>query len=240
MFDAFTVLAMIPARGGSKGVIRKNVRLLGGKPLLAHSVLTARQSRYIDRIIVSTDDKAMRRVALDWGAQAPFLRPAALGQDKVMDYPVLEHCLNWLREREGYEPDVIVYLWPTGALRQADDIDDAIALLAKNPDADSVRSVHEAVKSPYKMWELGERFMTPLMRLKGVKDFHHAPRQTLPKVYQSNPYACVLWRRTLRKKKSLLGDKVLPFIIERPVVDLDTEADFALAGWMLERQSGRS
>lgn len=235
-----SVLAVIPARKGSKGVARKNMRMLDGKPLLAHSILSAKASRYIDRIVVTTDDEEMRRAALEHGAEAPFLRPANLAADLTPDYPVLEHCLTWLRRRKKYEPDLIVYLLPTGALRSVEDVDQSIELLAKNPGADSVRTVNEPPKSPYKMWAPGKRFMKPLLKLKGRKDAHHAPRQTLPAVYQTNPYAFVLWPRTLKRYRSLIGSKVLPLLIKRPVVDLDTEADFASAEWLLHSERSRT
>jgi CMP-N,N'-diacetyllegionaminic acid synthase len=232
-----SVLAVTPARKGSKGIVRKNLRPLGGTPLLAHSILTAKKSQYIDRIVVSTDDEVMQKTALDYGAEAPFLRPAELASDTTTDYPVLKHCLDWLKEHEGYEPAMIAYLWPTGALRTVEDVDAAIELLARHPDADSVRTVNEAPKSPYKMWKLGERFMTPLLTLEGVKDSHHAPRQSLPKVYQTNPYALVLWKRTMDRYGSTIGKNVLPLVIDRPVVDIDTELDLIAAEWLLKQQS---
>ena len=230
------VLAIVPARKGSKGIFRKNIRSFGGTPLLAHSILTAKKSQYIDRIVVSTDDNAMRKIATDYGALAPFLRPKELGGDTVMDFPVVDHCLIWLKNHELYEPDIVVYLWPTGALRRIVDVDKAIELLVANPKADSVRTVSQASRSPYKMWRLGKKFMTPFVTLKGVKDSHHAPRQSLPKIYQSNPYALAVWTRTLRKHKSLIGKKVLPLVIHRPVVDIDTELDFVAAEWLLTNQ----
>ena len=161
MYQNFKVLALIPARGGSKGIPGKNIRLLAGKPLIAHSIEQAKASKYVDRVIISTDDEKITQVAREFGAEVPFMRPAEIAQDLTPDFPAFEHCLDWLKEYEGYEPDIVVHLRPTGPLRTSKQIDDGIELLAKYPEADSVRSVNEPPKSPYKMWVIGENFMKP-------------------------------------------------------------------------------
>src|SRR5512140_3943973 len=110
-------LAIIPARGGSKGIPRKNIRDVAGYPLIAYSIAAGLQARTVTRVIVSTDDEEIAAVAREWGAETPFLRPAEFAQDKTTDLPVFEHALKWLEEVEGYHPDVIVQLRPTSPIR---------------------------------------------------------------------------------------------------------------------------
>src|SRR3989344_749868 len=119
MYHTSRILALIPARGGSKGVPGKNIRLLAGAPLIAHSIRAAQESNYIDRVIVSTDDEKIAEVARIYGAEVPFLRPKEFAQDLTPDYPVFEHCLQWLAANENYRPDIVVHLRPTGPLRAA-------------------------------------------------------------------------------------------------------------------------
>jgi N-acylneuraminate cytidylyltransferase len=197
MHRRLSVLALIPARGGSKGVPRKNIRPLAGLPLIAHTIRAAARCPSIDRIIVSTDDVEIARVARRFGADVPFLRPRALAQDQTTDAPVVKHCLDFLRKSERYQPDIIVFLRPTGPFRTTRQIESAIALLAAHRRADSVRSVNMPRKTPYKMWVPGRPFMKPLLRLPGVREPFNAPRQSLPVVWESNPAINVMWSRTV-------------------------------------------
>lgn len=241
MYRDYKILALIPARSGSKGVPGKNIRLLAGKPLIAHSIAAALDSKYIDRVIVSTDGEEIAAVAKKYGAEVPFLRPPELAGDRTLDFPVFEHCLNWLRENENYVPDLIVHLRPTGPVRDVKQIDEAIELLARHPEADSVRSVNEPAKTPYKMWSIEGEFMKPLFAsLPGINEPYGAPRQALPKVYETNPNIGVMWRDTVLKKKSVIGEKTLPYIIEGPVVDIDNLSDFDMAELLLKKNSQSS
>lgn len=236
MYNDLKVLALIPARGGSKGVPKKNIRLLAGKPLIAHSIDAARASQYIDRIIVSTDDTEIAEAARAHGAEVPFVRPAELAQDLTPDTPVFEHCLAWLKEHEGYEPHLIVHLRPTGPLRTSQEIDESIELLASHPEADSVRSVEEPPKPPFKMWQPEGNYIKPFAAVAGLKDFHTMPRQMLPKVYQTTADIGVLWTRTVIEKNSVIGDYVLPFFLKRPTVDIDHEIDFDFAELLMKKR----
>ena len=130
------VLAIIPARGGSKGIPRKNIRPFSGSPLIAWSIAAARQSQAVTRVIVSTDDEQIAAVAREWGAEAPFLRPAEFAQDQTTDLPVFQHALGWLVENESYHPDVVVQLRPTSPIRPAGYVDDAVRILLEHPDTD--------------------------------------------------------------------------------------------------------
>ena len=235
VYNNFNVLALIPARGGSKGIPKKNIRPLAGKPLIAWSIEAARESRVIDRVIVSTDSEEIAAVAREAGAEVPFLRPAELAGDLTPDAPVFEHALAWLKENENYEPDLIVHLRPTGPLRTGEEIDEAIELLTAHPEADSVRSVEEPDKPPFKMWQMEGEYMKPFAVVQGMKDFHTMPRQMLPKVYQTTADIGVMRRRTVTEKKSIIGDIVLPYFLRRSTVDIDKEIDFEIAEILLRK-----
>jgi CMP-N,N'-diacetyllegionaminic acid synthase len=136
------ILGVITARGGSKGLPGKNLRLLAGKPLIAHTIDTARESQAFDRVILSTDDEAIAAAGRSRGCDVPFLRPAELARDETPHLPVLQHAVAWLREHEGYDADAVMILQPTSPLRRAADVRESIALLDRTG-ADSVVSVSE-------------------------------------------------------------------------------------------------
>ncbi len=148
------VLAIIPARGGSKGLPRKNIRSLAGYPLISYSIAAGLQANTVTRTIVSTDDEEIAAVARKYGADTPFLRPAEFAQDNTLDLPVFQHALNWLAENEGYQPDVVVQLRPTSPVRPPSLVDDAVRLLLANPAATSVRGLVPSGQNPHKMWRV--------------------------------------------------------------------------------------
>lgn len=224
------VLAVIPARGGSKGIPRKNIRDFAGYPLIAWSIAAAKQSRSVTRVLVSTDDEEIAAVARQFGAEAPFLRPAELAQDASPDLPLFEHALNWLEENEHYRPDVIVQLRPTSPIRPRACVDDAVKNLLDHRDADCVRGVVPAGQNPHKMWRIPQSNgpMTPLLEVKGVPEPYNAPRQILPPVYWQTGHIDAIRTSTIWKKHSLTGDKVYPLLIDpRYTVDIDNLADWA-------------
>lgn len=230
------VLAVVQARGGSKGVPRKNVRLVGGHPLVAWSVAVARAAASVTRIIVSTDDREIAEVCAAYGAEVPFLRPAELAGDDATDYPLFEHALRWLREREGYRPEVVVQLRPTSPLRPRGLIDRAVAALVADPTADCVRGVTIPGTTPYKMWRgVKDGSLEPLM--KGEFDEpYNMPRQKLPVVYWQTGHVDAIRASVITQKGSLTGRRVLPVLIERAYcVDIDTPADIDLLDWTLAR-----
>ena len=236
MYKDLKILAVIPARGGSKGIPKKNIKPLAGKPLIAWSIKAALGSRYIDRTIVSTDSEEIAEVARKAGAEVPFLRPAEIAQDLTPDTPVFEHCLQWLKEKENFIPEIIVHLRPTGPLRTAQEIDEAIEMLAADPGADSIRSIEEPPKPPFKMWEPQGNYIKPFAELHGMKDFHTMPRQMLPKVYQTTADIGIMWTRTVLEKKSVIGDRVLPYFLKRPTVDIDHPIDFEIAEMLMRKR----
>ncbi len=216
------VLALILARGGSKGIPRKNLLMLRGKPLIAYSIQQAQASRRITRVVVSTDDEEIADVARAWGAEIPFLRPVELAGDLSPDIDAFRHALAWLDTQEGYRPEAVVHLRPPGPVRRVELIDQAVDLLLSRPDADAVRSVQRALQTPYKMWRiLEDGTMAPLLRLEGIADCQSLPRQALPVVYWQNGYVDVVRPRAVLEFNSMWGRRVLPFIIEEPLFELD-------------------
>lgn len=224
------ILAIIPARGGSKGILRKNIRSFAGYPLIAWSIAAAKQSELVTRIIVSTDDEEIAAVAREWDAETPFLRPAELAQDKTTDLPVFEHALKWLGDVEGYRPDAVVQLRPTSPIRPPKMVDNAIRILLNHKDADSVRGVVPAGQNPFKMWRFNgdDKPLGQLLEVPGIAEPYNAPRQILPPVYWQTGHIDAIRTSTIVDKKSLTGDVIYPLVIDpKYTVDIDTLPDWA-------------
>ncbi len=229
------VLALIPARGGSKSIPRKNIKPFAGHPLLAYSVAAGLQAETVTRVIVSTDDPEIAEVARAYGAEVPFLRPDYLALDTTPDLPVFLHALRWLAEHEGYRPDVVVQLRPTSPIRPRDLVDRAVRLLLAHPEADSVRGVVPAGQNPHKMWRItDDGRLQPLLQVPGIPEPYNAPRQQLPPIFWQTGHIDVIWPRTMLEKGSMTGEVILPVLIDpRYTVDLDTPLDWMRAEWMV-------
>jgi len=230
------ILALIPARGGSKGIPRKNIRSFSGSPLIAWSIAAARQSELVTRIIVSTDDEEIAAVARACGAETPFLRPAEFAEDKTTDLPVFEHALKWLAENEGYHPDVVVQLRPTSPIRPKGCIDDAVRILLRHAEADSVRGVVPAGQNPHKMWILDpdDGAMTNLLDVPGIREPYNAPRQILPPVYWQTGHIDAIRPSVILEKGSMSGKTIYPLLIDpKFTVDLDSLNDWVKAEWLV-------
>ena len=224
------ILALIPARGGSKGIPRKNIRSFAGYPLIAWSIAAAKQAARVTRIIVSTDDEEIAEVAHEYGAETPFLRPVELAQDQTTDLPVFEHALQWLEENESYHPEIVIQLRPTSPIRPKDCVDSAVKILMDHADADCVRGVVAAGQNPHKMWRFAgeEQPMKPLLDVDGIPEPYNAPRQILPPVYWQTGHIDAIRVSTIKNKKSLTGDVIYPLLIDpRYAVDIDTLSDWA-------------
>lgn len=216
------VLAIIPARGGSKSVPRKNVLTVGGKPLIGWTIEHALESSLISRVIVSTDDDEIASVAKEYGAEVPFMRPKELALDNSLDIEFHQHALEWLNLNENYRPEAVANLRPTSPGRNPKTIDAAIKRFFEHPNADSLRSVHLAEQSPFKMWHIGsDGFMTPVVCFEDVTEAFNLPRQSLPLVYWQDGYIDIARFETITKKKSTVGSTVLPFLIDNPIKDID-------------------
>jgi CMP-N-acetylneuraminic acid synthetase len=234
MKNDLKIVAIIPARGGSKSIPRKNIRLLNGVPLIAYSIEAAKRAHLVDRVIVSTDDEIIAEVAREWGAETPFLRPAELAGDAVTDFPVFEHVVRWLEFQENYRPDIVVQVRPTSPLRPPGLIDEAIQLLLERPGADSVRTVTHAGENPFKMWRIEEEALQPLLQT-DIKEPYNMPRQTLPETYWQTGHVEVIRYQTIIEKRSLTGDVILPCIVPHEyAIDLDNMRQWDFAGYVLD------
>lgn len=223
-------LALIPARGGSKGIPRKNIRNFAGYPLLAWSIAAAKGSQLVRRVIVSTDDEEIAAVGREYGAETPFLRPAEFAQDNSTDLPLFEHALEWLEQNEGYRPEIVIQLRPTSPIRPKTMLDDAIRILLAHSDADCVRGVVPAGQNPFKMWRFDgtDTPMQPLLQVDGIAEPYNAPRQILPPVYWQTGHIDAIRVSTIKDKKSLTGDVIYPLMIDpRYSVDIDNLSDWA-------------
>ncbi len=221
------VLALVPARGGSKGIPRKNLRDYAGAPLIAYSIVAALEAELVTRVIVSTDDPEIAEVACSWGAEVPFIRPAALAQDDTTDLPVFQHCLHWLKENEGFRPEIVVQLRPTSPVRPIGLIDEAIKKLVETPSADCVRGVVPSGENPFKMWRINnDGQLVPLLQVAGIGEPYNTPRQALPSTYWQTGHIDVIRSATIESKGSMTGNQILPILID-PLytVDIDTPAD---------------
>lgn len=215
------VLALIPARGGSKSVPRKNLLPVAGRPLIAYSVGHALKSAHVTRTIVSTDDDEITAVARSWGAEVPFRRPAEFATDTATDFDVFRHALEWLAREEAYVPELVVHLRPTGPVRDIALIDRAVASMLATPSADSLRSVGVAEQTPYKMWKMEGEFLVPILPLAGAPEAHSMPRQKLPTAYWQNGYVDIVRPRTVLSLNSMVGRVVLPFVVNGKIHELD-------------------
>jgi CMP-N,N'-diacetyllegionaminic acid synthase len=156
-------IGLLIARGGSKRIPGKNIKEFCGKPLIAWSIEEAKKSKYMKRIIVSTDDEEIARVAKEYGAEVPFMRPLELAQDLTPDLPVFEHALRWLEEHEGAMPELVGHLRGTGPMRTAEDMDKGIEMLINNPEYDSVRAVIPTPLHPMKTYKLEGDTLLPFI-----------------------------------------------------------------------------
>lgn len=222
------VLAVIPARSGSKSVIDKNIRMIDGKPMIAYSIEHALQAKSINRVIVSTDSEEYAKIARTYGAETPFIRPAEYATDTSLDLDVFMHALTFLEKEEGYAPDIVVQLRPTYPIRRIEDIEQMVHYLEEHPKVDSMRCVAPANEIPYKMWHMDEvsGMLSPLMT--DIPECYNMPRQQLPKVYYQNACIDVFRASVVTKKHSMTGDVIAGYEMDENF-DIDTEEEFLKA-----------
>jgi CMP-N-acetylneuraminic acid synthetase len=222
------VCALIPARCGSKTVKDKNIRIMNGKPMIAYSIIDGLNSKFINNVVVSTDSRDYAKIAEEYGAVVPFLRPENISGDKALDVDVFLHFLDWLRENDYELPEILVHLRPTHPYRNVEDIDKMVEILLNNSEIDAVRSVTKAKEVPYKMWIFNDdETMQPLVTC-DVKEAYNAPRQILPEVYMQNACIDVIRTSTLLNKHSMTGDVIVGYKMNYDF-DIDTESDFLRA-----------
>ncbi len=221
------ILAIIPARSGSKGIKDKNIMPINGIPLLAYSIKHALASKKIDRVIVSTDSEKYAAVAKEYGAEVPFLRPAAISGDSSTDLQAFQHALLWMKENEGIIPDICVHLRPTYPIRKPVDIDNMIQMLQDNALADSARAVTKSLETPFKMWFFqDEKYIRPV--IEDGKDSFNMPRQSLPQAYLQTASIDVVYSKVIMEQHSMSGKNILGYEMEH-IFDIDTIEDFHAA-----------
>ncbi len=231
------VLALIPARGGSKGLPRKNIIPLAGRPLICHTIEVALNAAVFDRIIVTTDDDEIAGLASASGAEVPFLRPAELAGDETKDLPVFAHALRWLNDRQDYFPEIVVALRPTCPLRTVEDIRRTLEKI-QSCACDSVRTACPAEYHPYRMVRLEQDLAQPLMPAEASIIPYR--RQELPPVYRWNGLAEAIWSRTILERNTMFGNAVGVVITPRErSIDIDDEFDLYLAECVLKWKSSR-
>ena len=223
------ISALIPARGGSKGVLKKNIKQLHGYPLIAYSIIACRMSNNIDRVIVSTDDKEIANIAFKYSAEVPFLRPTEYASDSATDIDVIKHYFG---EVGGSE---VAYIRPTTPLRDPDKLDAYIQTYfeEQKSKATGVRSMHMLPESPYKMLKISKSGKcTGFFRgYKGNKNYTNLPRQVFPPAYQPNGYIDIVKKATILDGTTF-GNRVLPIITDF-VLEVDTQDQFDLLQYKL-------
>jgi len=227
------VLALIPARSGSKRVKNKNVRELGGKPLIAYTIEAALNAKTVSRVVVSTDSPTIAKIAKKYGADVPFLRPKSLAGSGSTEWEFHKHALDALAEDEGYHPDLIVNLYPTTPFRKASSIDAAVKKILASPKAESLRSIRPCSEHPFKMWTVDGEFAKPFVDKVG-SDSHTLAYQQLPQVWIQNASIYITRPQVVLGGKTTIGKTVLAFpMSEEESVDINTPLDFKLAEALL-------
>jgi len=227
-----SIIAVIPARSGSKGIPDKNIRPLDGAPLLAYSIAVSKLSKKIERVIVSTDSKHYASIAQKFGAEVPFLRPKEISGDNNTDYECFKHLLNWLEQSEGSYPEYLVHLRPTTPLREVYVIDQAIEYMIKHPDATALRSMHKTHLTPYKMFKLNGGYAAPFLKYKNIKEFYNLSRQEFEDAYIPNGHVDIVRPEIILKTRFLHGNRMK--IWETDLIpDIDVLEDFEYASRIL-------
>ena len=221
------VLALIQARGGSKGVPGKNIRLLAGHPLIAWSVIACRLAESIDRIVISTDDPKIAEIGGYYGAEVPFMRPSEFATDDATDFPLIKHALEWMSENEHHVPELIIQIRPTTPLREPCVLDKAVSALREAPEASGLRSVYEMPETAWKTFELKNGYIDSIAsRLPGMdQEGANLPRQAFPATYAGQGYVDILRSSVVLKEGKTYGDRVLGFV-SPDCGEVDVEFDF--------------
>ncbi len=227
-------VAIIPARGGSKSLPRKNIRLLGGKPLIAYAIAAAKRSRFVGKVIVTTDDQEIAEIAKKWGAEAPFLRPATLAQDSTSMLPVIRHALEWLAEKENYQPDFVLMIQPTSPFIQTKQIDDLMNLI-DHYSADSGITIVETPR-PFHPYHIRHLTSDGFLEFdQSELHYRHPTRQSDPKRYA---FANIYWFRRdlfLKENKMEVGKRVGLPVEPATAHDINDAFDWEIAEILLKK-----
>lgn len=238
------ILGIIPARGGSSSIPRKNIAIVAGKPLIYYSIREAQKSKMLDAFIISTDDQEIAEIARSYGADVPFLRPKKFAQKYSPEIEYQQHALNWLEKNRGWKPDIVVVIKPTSPLRPASDIDRTIKLL-KSGNYSMTRTVAKPQHHPYRIWRFEKKsaeMKCLLSEMGTAKDFarwgDYIPRQKLPKVYFYNGAVDVTWSKNIKQGSAAVFAGPIGGVIVDPSTsyDIDEPADLDEIGKILSKK----
>ena len=230
-----SILAIVPARAGSKGVPGKNIHPLAGQPLLAYSIVTGLRCPAIDRVVLSTDSEQLAAVGKSYGAEVPFLRPANLATDTATDLSYVRHALDCLNREEGWRPDLVVQLRPTTPLRDPEVIAAAIRALQADPEATALRSAHQMAEPPHKMFQIVDNRFAGFFPDDPRPEYFNLPRQSFPAAYQPNGYVDICRSALVEQTNQLYGAAILPFVTAWSA-EIDSAEDLELLEWQLSRR----
>ena len=220
------IIAIIPARSGSKGIINKNIKNYKGLPLMVHSIKLAQNCKLINNVIVSTDSQIYAELAIKYNAYVPYYRPPAISEDLSTDYEFMKYHCDWCIKHNKKVPDIIVHLRPTYPNRKLDDLNKCLKLFIDNYDNyDSLRTVVKFDKSPYKMYTIENNNLCPLFKSK--YELYNQCRQNLPDTYLHNGSIDIVKTTVIMKNKSISGDRIYPYVMnDNETNDIDTIDDW--------------
>lgn len=229
------VIAIVPARSGSKGVPGKNIALLAGYPLIAYSIAVAKMSNLICRVFLSTDSPDYARIGRQYGAETPFLRPPELAEDSSPDRGLILHAIKWIQKNENHVPEYWVHLRPTTPLRDPKIVDDAIEKIIKSKDPTSLRSGHPAPETPFKWFQLDEAGYFRGIRPDDTRpEYYNLPRQCFPTVYVPDGYVDIVRASHVLSSESLHGQRMIGFE-SPPCTEVDSMQEFEYLEFNLQR-----
>lgn len=219
------IVALIPARAGSKRIIHKNLQQLDGIPLLGIAVKQAKEVDLIDEVYISTDDEIFAKVAENYGAVVPYIRPKYLAEDNSTDYDVFLHFLNWYKEKYNEYPDLIVQVRPTAPIRNSEVIKDAIITIMNDKNADSLRTVSIPHQTPYKMWKKEDKtnYLSPVLKIDNNE--FDGPTQALPQAFAQDGVVDIIRSRTILEKHNMAGNKIIGYTKHKFTWDIDNPED---------------
>lgn len=221
------ILSVVIARGGSKGIPRKNMADLGGIPLVAHIIRSALNINIETDLVLSTEDEEIAKVGSDFGAEVPFKRPVELAGDDITSLPVVQHAVTQMEKIKGYKYDIINYLQPTAPLCRSVDIENCLRKLIENENVESVVTITESPVHPFKMKRLVDKDRVINFIEQGFEEMR--PRQSLPKVYKRSGAVYASWRPVIMEKNTLVGEPCLGVIVPpETAVDIDSPEDLEL------------
>lgn len=223
------IIALIPARAGSKGIKNKNIYKINNKPLISYSIILAKKCDLINDVFVSTDSKKIQKISLKYGARAPFLRPKKYAKDNSTDLEVFKHFIFWYEKKFNKKIDLVVHLRPTTPFRKIKTVTKAIEIMKSKKKFDCLRSFAESDFTPFKMWFKKKDFAIPILK---TKNKHSMGRQFLPKSYDHNGYIDIVRVNKTIKKNSMTGRKVYLFELNKSkeyCIDIDTISDMKIS-----------